>query len=155
MEIVALPRVDEHATVVAAEAAEVWRALGAVLERSFAEARWARYARLVGAAERSASGAGPLTAGSTLAGFRVTEAVAGRRLVLVGGHRFSSYALVFRLGEAGPGGTRLSAETRAVFPGRAGGLYRRLVIGSGGHGVVVRRMLAKVRRRAETRRSGR
>lgn len=156
MEIAALPRVDEHATVVSAEPAEVWHALGAGLDRSFARPRRARCARLVGATGRSATGRpatgpGPLRQRSTLAGFRVAEAVAGHRLVLVGGHRLSSYALIFRLGEAGPGRTRLSAETRAVFPGRAGGLYRRLVIGTGAHGAVVRRMLAKVRRRAESR----
>ena len=35
MDIGVLPRVDEHATVVAATAVEVWDALGASLERSF------------------------------------------------------------------------------------------------------------------------
>ncbi|MGW2616326.1 hypothetical protein [Streptomyces sp. NPDC001500] len=154
MENAALPRVDEHTTLVPAERAQVWDALGEVLHRSFAGSGWARYARLVGAADRAASGPRPLAAGATLTGFRVAEAVADRELVLVGGHRFASYALVFRLDEAGPGRTRLSAETRAVFPGRAGGLYRGLVIGTGGHRVLVRRMLAKVRRRAGGSRSG-
>ncbi|MFE7931685.1 hypothetical protein ACFU6S_23755 [Streptomyces sp. NPDC057456] len=151
VEITALPRVDEHTTIVTAEAADVWRGLGETLDRSFTRPGSARYARLVGATDRTASGPGPLAEGSTLHGFRVAEAVTGRRLVLVGGHRFSSFALVFRLDEAGPGRTRLCAETRAAFPGRAGGLYRGLVIGTGGHGLVVRRMLASARRRAERR----
>ncbi|MFG2575246.1 hypothetical protein [Streptomyces sp. NPDC048481] len=154
MENTALPRVDELATVVPAERAEVWRALGEVLGRAFAGRGWARYARLVGADERTASGPWPLAAGATLAGFRVAEVVPDRRLVLVGGHRFASYSLAFRLDEAGPGRTRLSAETRAVFPGRAGTLYRALVIGTGGHRVLVLRMLAGVRRCARAGRSG-
>ncbi|MDQ0579737.1 hypothetical protein [Streptomyces rishiriensis] len=151
MESTALPRVDEHTTVVAAGAADVWRGLGETLDRSFTRPGSARHARLVGATDRTASGPGPLVEGATLHGFRVAEALAGRELVLVGGHRFSSYALVFRLTETGPGRTRLCAETRAAFPGRAGALYRGLVVGTGGHGVVVRRMLASVRRRAERR----
>jgi hypothetical protein len=88
--------------------------------------------------------------GSTFPGFRVAAVVPGRELVLGGRHRFSSYALIFRLEPAGPGRSRLTAETRARFPGPAGGLYRLLVLGTGGHAVGVRRLLAAVRRRAES-----
>ncbi|WP_406010084.1 hypothetical protein OG440_31220 [Streptomyces sp. NBC_00637] len=151
MEINALPRVDEHTTVVTAEAGDVWRGLGETLGRSRKLPRAARQGRPADATDGRAPTPGPLAEGSTLRGFQVAEAVAGRELVLVGSHRFSSYALVFHLDEAGPGRTRLCAETRAVFPGRAGGLYRRLVIDSGGHGVVVRGKLGSVRRRAERR----
>ncbi|WP_367324594.1 hypothetical protein [Streptomyces sp. HUAS ZL42] len=149
MEIAALPRIDEHTTVVAARAADVWRGLGETLVRSFTRPRSARYARLVGTADRKASGPSPLIKGSTLPGFHVADAVPERELVLVGGHRFSSYALIFRLDEAGPGHIRLRAETRAAFPGPSGGLYRRLVIGTGGHRILVRRLLTAVRRRSE------
>ncbi|MGW1169599.1 hypothetical protein [Streptomyces sp. NPDC002550] len=38
----------------------------------------------------------------------------------------------------------MSAETRAVFPGPAGRLYRLLVIGTGAHAAVMRRMLRAV-----------
>jgi hypothetical protein len=38
----------------------------------------------------------------------------------------------------------VSAETRAVFPGPAGKLYRLLVIGSGAHVAVMRRMLKTI-----------
>jgi hypothetical protein len=150
MQIPSLPYRDEHTTVVAAGADDVWRSLGDTLDRSFSRPGANRYARLVGCADRTASGPRPLAEGSTFPGFRVATAVPGRELVLVGRHRFSSYALVFRLEPAGPGRSRLTAETRATFPGPAGGLYRLLVLGTGGHAVGVRRLLAAVRRRAET-----
>ena len=150
MRIPSLPYRDEHTTVVAAGADDVWRSLGDTLDRSFSRPGANRYARLVGCADSTASGPRPLAEGSTFPGFRVATAVPGRELVLVGRHRFSSYALVFRLEPAGPGRSRLTAETRATFPGPAGGLYRLLVLGTGGHAVGVRRLLAAVRRRAET-----
>ncbi|WP_128382380.1 hypothetical protein [Streptomyces cavernae] len=149
MGIAALPYVDEHATVIAAGADDVWRALGETLDRSFSRPGAARYARLVGAPDRTASGPRPLAEGSTLPGFRVVTAVPGRELVLEGSHRFSCYALIFRLEQAGPGRSRLRAETRAAFPGLTGGLYRRLVIGTGGHMRGMRRLLATIRRRSE------
>ena len=150
MQIPSLPYRDEHTTVVAAGADDVWRALGETLDRSFSRPGANRYARLVGCADRTASGPRPLAEGSTFPGFRVAAAVPGRELVLGGRHRFSSYALIFRLESAGPGRSRLTAETRATFPGPAGGLYRLLVLGTGGHAVGVRRLLAAVRRRAES-----
>lgn len=150
MQIPSLPYRDEHTTVVAAGADDVWRSLGDTLDRSFSRPGANRYARLVGCADRTASGPRPLAEGSTIPGFRVAAAVPGRELVLGGRHRFSSYALIFRLEPAGPGRSRLTAETRATFPGPAGGLYRLLVLGTGGHAVGVRRLLAAVRRRAET-----
>ncbi|MGW0647259.1 hypothetical protein ACWD4T_00390 [Streptomyces umbrinus] len=150
MQIPSLPYRDEHTTVVAAGADDVWRSLGETLDRSFSRPGANRYARLVGCADRTASGPRPLAEGSTIPGFRVAAAVPGRELVLGGRHRFSSYALIFRLEPTGPGRSRLTAETRATFPGPAGGLYRLLVLGTGGHAVGVRRLLAAVRRRAES-----
>jgi hypothetical protein len=144
-----LPYLDEHTTVIAAGADDVWRGLGEALDRSFSRPGAARYARLVGCAECSASGPRPLAEGSTFPGFRVFAATPGRELVLVGRHRFSSYAVIFRLEPAGPGRSRLRAESRAVFPGFAGGLYRLLVIGTGGHVMVMRRLLSAIRRRSE------
>jgi hypothetical protein len=146
VEIAALPYVDERATVVAADADAVWRGIGDVLDRS---SLGPGYARLVGCADRTASGPRPLAEGSTVPGFRVASADRGRELVLIGRHYFSTYALVFRLDEAGPGRTRLRAETRARFPGPGGGLYRLLVIASGGHAVLTGRLLSAIRRRAE------
>lgn len=61
----------------------------------------------------------------------------------MGRHRFSRYALTFRLRDAGAA-TVVTAESRAEFPGVTGTAYRALVVGSGGHVVAVRRMLARV-----------
>jgi hypothetical protein len=149
MQITSLPHVDEHAMVIGAGAEAVWRSLGETLDRSFSRPRATGYARLVGSADRTATGPRPPAEGSTFPGFRVISAVPGRELVLAGCHRFSSYALIFRLDQIGPERSRLRAETRAVFPGLMGGLYRLLVIGTGGHVVGMRRLLSAVRRRAE------
>ncbi len=143
-----LPHVDEHGVEVAAAPDDVWRALLDGLDRAFSRAGAGTYGRLVGASPPAAGGPRPLAQGSTLPGFQVVSAVPGRELVLEGRHRFSTYALVFRLDDLG-GRVRLRAETRAVFPGPHGAAYRLLVLGSGGHVLAVRRLLAGVRRRAE------
>ncbi|MFF7279802.1 hypothetical protein [Streptomyces griseorubiginosus] len=149
MEIATLPHVDEHTEIVTAEAHTVWRGLGEVLDRSFSEGRFAGYASLVGCPDRAAAGPRPMAEGSAYPGFHVASADPDRELVLVGRHYFSTYALVFRLDQAGPGQIRLRAETRARFPGPIGALYRLLVIGTRGHAFSVRRLLATVRRQAE------
>jgi hypothetical protein len=149
MQIASLPYIDEHATLIAAGADDVWRSLGETLDRSFSRPGVAGYARLVGSADCTASGPRPLAEGSTFPGFRVVAAVPGRELVLEGRHRFSSYALIFRLEHVSPGRSRLRAESRAAFPGLAGGIYRRLVIETGGHVVGMRRLLSAIRRRSE------
>jgi hypothetical protein len=135
---------DEHTVVASAPAAVVWRALG----ESFPGSRMSQlYAAAVGARHTRPSGS-PLVAGSTVPGFLVEEAVPPQRLVLVGRHRFSTYSLSFLLDEQG-GSTKLTARTEASFPGVAGALYRAAVIGSGGHGVLVRRWLRRVASAAE------
>jgi hypothetical protein len=151
MDIADLPRVDEHATTVAAGVDDVWRSLTETLDRALSRAGAATYARAVGCADCTASGPRPLAAGSTMPGFRVVRAVPGSELALAGRHRFSSYTLIFRLERVGSDRSHLRAETRAAFPGLAGGLYRLLVIGSGGHVVAVRRLLSAVQRRSEPR----
>ncbi|MGW4562534.1 hypothetical protein ACWEN3_09065 [Streptomyces sp. NPDC004561] len=145
---VPLPYVDTHTTVVPAGADVVWRAIGEVLEGSFAGRAGAAYARLVKVADHTVAGPRPPAVGSTVRGFRVTAADPERELVLTGRHRFSAYTLAFRLEPDGPGRTRVGAETRAVFPGPAGRLYRLLVIRSGAHAAVMRRMLASIGHRA-------
>ncbi|MFI7414368.1 hypothetical protein ACIBU0_37545 [Streptomyces sp. NPDC049627] len=147
-DIPALPYVDEHTTVVASDADTVWRELATLMDRTFSRGRSMGIVRWLGCADRTPSGPRPLAEGSTLRGFRVAVADPGRELALIGRHRFSSYALVFRLDEAGPGQTRIRAETRARFPGPTGAVYRQLVIGTGGHAIAVRRMLKALRGRA-------
>jgi hypothetical protein len=76
----------------------------------------------------------------------VAEAAEPVRLVLSGRHRFSTYVLAFTIVDRGPGsGCRLIATTYATFPGVTGRLYQAAVIGSGGHRLVVRRLLRRVR----------
>ncbi|GHH21276.1 hypothetical protein [Streptomyces lanatus] len=89
---------------------------------------------------------GALMTGSR--GFRVAVSIPGKELAYVGRHPFSTYALLFHLDKTPRGRTRLRAETRARFPGRAGTVYRGLVIGTGAHALVVRHMLKKVRKNA-------
>jgi hypothetical protein len=144
-----LPHVDEHSALVCAGAGETWDALLRVVEGSVSGGGSRRFARALGCAETAARGPRPLAPGSTIPGFRVEEAEQPRELALAGRHRFSQYALVFRLDDLGEAGTRLRAETRAEFPGLRGSLYRALVIGTRGHVAVTRRLLGATKRRAE------
>lgn len=136
-----LPYIDEHATPVDAAPAEVWEALLRVLPRVFG-GRTA-FVRALGCDPATASPAFAGAAGETIPGFRVAAAEPARRLELRGRHRFSRYQLTFTIA-----GDRLAAETRAAFPGPHGRVYRALVVGSGAHRVVTRRLLAAVARRA-------
>jgi hypothetical protein len=149
MQVVQLPHIDEHVTDIAASVDTVWSALIDSLDRDLSRAGAPCFARAVGCVSHTASGPRPLAEGSTVPGFRIAAAVPGAELVLEGRHRFSEYALTFRLDNIGADRTRLRAETRAVFPGVAGGVYRLLVIGTGGHVVAVRRMLSTIKRRSE------
>jgi hypothetical protein len=146
-----LPDLDEHAIEIGAGPDDVWPVLVETLDRTFSRTHLAGYARAIRCADHTASGPRPLAEGSTMPGFRVAAAVPGAELALEGSHRFSAYALTFRLEPLSPGRCRLRAETRAAFPGAAGGIYRLLVIGTGGHVVAVRHLLAVIARRAESR----
>jgi hypothetical protein len=86
-----LPRLDEHASVVAAAPDVLWRAAAEEFERSFSGWAMARYARAVGAEPGAAGGAWPLAEGAAVPGFGVVSAVPGRELHLAGRHRFSDY----------------------------------------------------------------
>ncbi|MEU6482964.1 hypothetical protein [Streptomyces sp. NPDC046887] len=153
-----LPFVDEHRVRITAGPVVVWAALAGWLGERGGPAP-AAYARLVRAQPASARPAGrsggALAEGAALPGFRVALSVPPERAVLTGRHLFSRYAAVLALSpepgeEKGKGtGTVLAVRTYARFPGPLGAVYRALVIGSGGHGVAVRRMLDSVRRRAE------
>jgi hypothetical protein len=144
-----LPYIDEHSTTVAAGADAVWQALVASVDGAFGGSGAVRYARLVGCEPAARSGPRPLVTGATVPGFRVVRAEPGSVLALEGRHRFSSYALTFHVEPNGDGRSRLRAESRAAFPGAPGRAYRLLVIGSRVHGLLVRRFLDGVRRRAE------
>jgi hypothetical protein len=144
-----LPHIDEHSVEIAAPPAAAWEALLRIAEGSFGSPRTGRVAHLLGCADTTSSGPRPLSEGSAFPGFHVEAARPRSELALRGSHRFSDYALIFRLEELDADRTRLRAETRAVFPGLKGAAYRTLVIGTRGHVLVTRRLLNAVKRRAE------
>jgi hypothetical protein len=146
---VPLPFLDEHSLEINRGAQATWDALLRTVEASVSTGAAPRIAGLLGCEDAGASGPRPLAPGSTVPGFHVAAATAPRELALAGTHRFSEYALIFRLDDLGGGRTRLRAETRACFPGAKGAVYRALVIGTRGHVAATRRILGAVRRRAE------
>jgi hypothetical protein len=150
-----LPFIDNFDTTVDASPPAVYEALARHLGRSLGTAGARVACRILGCAHRGASLSTPPVEGQEASGFVVAGAEAPDRLVLEGRHRFASYRLSFTLDPLPRNRTKLSARTDALFPGFTGGLYRALVIGSGGHEIVARRMLAAVARGAERLENGR
>jgi len=144
----ALPPLDEHVVRTFAHPAQVWEVLPAGIAAVFDHPRGRALAGLLGCRERRAGKSFTAVEGATIPGFRVVRIVAQREIALEGRHRFARYLLTFRV-EPRDGGTTLRAATRAEFPGVHGALYRALVVGSGGHRVVTRRILNSIARRAE------
>jgi hypothetical protein len=148
-----LPYIDEHSVSIDADVEGAWGALQRVLGRSFGSGTTGRFARLLGCADTEASGPRPLAPGSTVPGFHVEHAEQPVELALAGSHRFSRYALAFRLEADRDSHTLLRAETRAAFPGLTGSTYRALVIGTRIHVLVTRRLLGATKRLAERERT--
>jgi hypothetical protein len=144
-----LPHVDEHSLVVAAGREAAWEALLRVVEAPVSSGAAPRFARILGCADTTAAGPRPLAEGSVLPGFHVAAATAPAELALAGSHRFSDYALIFRLDELDGARTRVRAETRAEFPQLKGSIYRALVIGTRMHVLLTRRILLATKRNAE------
>ncbi|MRH86099.1 hypothetical protein GFY24_01240 [Nocardia sp. SYP-A9097] len=115
-----LPYIDEHSTIVTADRAHTWAALLRTTCKN------------------------PDDLSTLPRGFTLDEADPPNRLATTGRHAFSRYALVFTLTEESPTRTRLTAESRGEFPGLHGRIYRALVIGTGGHRLVVRNMLHRI-----------
>jgi hypothetical protein len=94
-----LPHIDEHSVDIEAPAAATWKVLLRVVESSFGSVSTTRFARLLDCADTASSGPRPLEAGSAFPGFHVERAEVGTELALEGSHRFSDYALIFRLND--------------------------------------------------------
>lgn len=84
-------------------------------------------------------------------GFVLDEATPAKRFALKGRHPFAVYRWVFELDELAPRRTRVRSQTWAAFPGLHGKIYRALVIGSGGHRIVVRWTLKRIAAAANLR----
>lgn len=117
-----LPYIDEHAITVDADRAATWAATLSTLCGDPADPH------------------APV-------GFAIGDFQPESRLSLRGRHPLAVYEWVFILEAADitdPHWTRLRSQTWAAFPGIHGRIYRALVIGSGGHRVVVRRTLTRI-----------
>jgi hypothetical protein len=125
-----LPYIDEHVISVDANRADTWSALLRTLCRDSSD---------------------PGDPTSVPTGFKLGEATPPERLVLKGRHPFAVYRWVFELDGQGPRRTLVRSATWAAFPGLHGKVYRALVIGTGGHRVVVRRVLRRIAAEAHSR----
>ena len=145
-----LPYIDEHSITIDATRERVWSVLVHALRKDFGGGASAPLTRLLGVAPAETRGnwRGTLHPEDALPGFALAEIHPSERLELRGRHRFSSYALVFELDAIGAARCTLRAQTWAEFPGPIGRVYRALVIGSGGHRLIVRRLLRNVARHA-------
>jgi hypothetical protein len=115
-----LPYIDEHAILVAADPIDTWSALVRVMCRD------------------------PDDPATVPFGFVLDEARPPERFALRGRHPFAVYRWLFELDDWGSQRTLVRSQTWAAFPGLPGRIYRALVIGTGGHRVVVRWMLRRI-----------
>ena len=152
-----LPFIDVHSLAVNALPEQVWEETAQVtrrwLEHTFPRlgasgAAGPLFARLLDCSDVDPPQPGPGVP-EAMVGFHVARAERPTLIALEGEHRFSRYTLTFRIEPADGSLCTVTAETRAAFPGRAGRSYRKAVIGTGAHVIVVRRLLSSIRRRAE------
>jgi hypothetical protein len=125
-----LSYIDEHLITVDADREDTWSALLHVMCRN------------------------PHDPSTVPAGFVLDEARRPMRFALKGRHPFAVYRWVFELDDGPVGRTRLRARTWADFPGLPGKIYRAMVIGTGGHRVVVRWTLKRIAALAERAQTG-
>jgi hypothetical protein len=145
-----LPFVDDHTLAIHATPDAVWRALLRTARKSFAVKLPRPVLAAWGIEETKQTGRwdDDVATGDTLLGFHVGDCEKPQLLSLRGRHRFASYELRFELDASNDGEITVHAKTFAIFPGALGRIYRALVIGTGGHRIVVRRMLRSIARRA-------
>jgi hypothetical protein len=144
-----LPYIDEHSIRIKADPERTWELLVGMLGRLGSSVPLPM-SRALGLQPptRNGSWRGDAQSGDSIPGFSVAESEPPKRLELRGGHRFSTYALIFDLEPGKQGETKLSAQTWAAFPGLTGRIYRAMVISSRGHRLAVWHMLRQVAARA-------
>jgi hypothetical protein len=144
-----LPFVDAWSIEIDAPPRVVWDAVLASAPGARPRAWHGWWARAWGADPAASNGLASHVLGAERPGFAVSEVVAPVTYALAGQHRFARYQLVFRIDHRGAGQSRLTAETFATFPGRAGRLYRMVLMDARLHALVMWSMLRVIRRRAE------
>lgn len=144
-----LPFIDEHCVDASADLQTTWATVTDVVPDLFKGRGKDLFARTVGCDQIGEGGPRPLQAGSAFTGFRVTSISLEKGLQLEGRHRFSHYALDFRVEQIGHERTRLCAQSRGEFPGLQGSFYRSLVIGTRFHIRAVRSLLRAIKQKAE------
>ncbi|WP_291986555.1 DUF2867 domain-containing protein [Luteitalea sp.] len=144
-----LPFVDAWSIDIEAPPRVVWDAVLAFAPGATPSIWLRAFAWLWRARPAASNGLASHVLGAERPGFAVSMVVPPATYALAGRHRFARYQLVFRIGQRGPGQSRLTAETYATFPGTAGRLYRMLLVDARLHGLVMWAMVRLVRRRAE------
>ena len=144
-----LPFIDRHSVEVEAGPQATWDALVGVLVGTLGSSGSKLAARALGCTELEETHL-PLAEGGSIPGFRIVTFAPTTELTLAGEDRFSRYRLGFSLEPAATGRTQLAAATSAAVPGLHGRLFRTLVVGSGAHALVTRRLLKTVGQAAET-----
>ncbi len=148
-----LPPVDEHSVEIDAPAEAAWAALFPTLGESLDGPLARRTAKALDCRDEEAVG-DLHHPGGTLPGFVVARSVAPVMLALMGEHKYSRYALVFRIDLLPGQRCRVRAETRALFPGAKGTVYKCAIVGTRGHAIVTRSLLRSLKKRAEARSNG-
>ena len=111
-----IPVIDVHSVEIMAPEERAWQGLINFLARFGSDTTTRALVTMLGCAPRRTSGL-PGVVGSTVPGFEVVQCQPPFSLHLMGGHRFSNYALIFRIEPLGKGRSRVHAESRALFPG--------------------------------------
>ena len=149
-----LPFVDEFCIDVRAPPGPVFLEVAGQIARGFEGLLPRILSALLRCENRGNSYSVPPALGQEANGFRVARVEAPSVLVLEGQHQFAIYRLSFFVDALSDETSRVRARTDAAFPGFKGAAYRAMVIGSGGHRFIVRRLLAAIARRAERDREG-
>ncbi len=144
-----LPFVDAWSVDIEASPRAVWEALLAMSPAARSGLAMRVLARAWGADPAGSNGLASHVIGAERPGFAVCEVIPLHTYALAGRHRFARYQLVFRIDKLGAGRSRLTAETFATFPGRAGRLYRLFLMDAKLHALTLWSMVRHIRRRAE------
>ncbi len=144
-----LPFLDAWSIDIEASPRVVWDTILAAVPGAGPSPVLRGWACVWGAEPSASNGLASHVLGAERPGFTVCEVVPPGTYALAGRHRFARYQVVFRIDKLEVGRSRLTAETFATFPGRAGRLYRMFVMDARLHALVMWSMVRRLRRRAE------